>query len=66
VWPEESFVVSAPATRALLCGCGGAETWLLLLLAVGGSLVPCLPCHQTLAHHEAAQVHNCSRLHHKP
>lgn len=34
----------------LLCGCG-AETWLLLLLAVGGSLVTCFPCHQTLAHH---------------
>jgi len=34
-----------------LFSCCGAETWLLLLLAVGGSLVPCLPCHQTLAHH---------------
>jgi len=65
VWPEECFVVSAPAMRRLLCG-GGAETrLLLLLLAVGGSLVPCLPCHQTKAHHgsSGAQFVQCTTAH---
>lgn len=58
------FVVSAPATR-LLCGSGAETQLLLLLLAVGGSLVPYLPCHQTLAHHgsSGAQFVLCTTAH---